>query len=52
MKTAQELREKYIYYIVIVVLTLVAIVFLPLVGLDQQGEINFNAPSSAMGWIT
>ena len=47
----QEFREKYIYYAVIVVLTLVAITFLPLIGLDQQGQINFNAPANAMGWV-
>ena len=46
----QEFREKYIYYAVIVVLTLVAITFLPLIGLDQQGQINFNAPATVMGW--
>lgn len=49
MKSAQEIREKYIYYIVIIVLTLVAIIFLPLIGLDQQGQINFNAPDTTMG---
>ena len=47
----QEFREKYIYYAVIVVLTLVAITFLPLIGLDQQGQINFNAPANVMGWL-
>lgn len=47
----QEFREKYIYYAVIVVLTLVAITFLPLIGLDQQGQINFNAPATFMGWV-
>ena len=47
----KEFREKYIYYALIVLLTLVGIVFLPLVGLDQNGEINFNFPASAMGWI-
>lgn len=47
----QEFREKYIYYAVIVVLTLVAITFLPLIGLDQQGQINFNAPANVMGWV-
>lgn len=47
----QEFREKYIYYAVIVVLTLVAITFLPLIGLDQQGQINFNAPANLMGWV-
>ena len=47
----QEFREKYIYYAVIVVLTLVAITFLPLIGLDQQGQINFNAPATVMGWL-
>lgn len=47
----QEFREKYIYYAVIVVLTLVAITFLPLIGLDQQGQINFNAPANFMGWV-
>lgn len=47
----QEFREKYIYYSVIVVLTLVAITFLPLIGLDQQGQINFNAPATVMGWV-
>lgn len=47
----KEFREKYIYYALIVLLTLVGIVFLPLIGLDQNGEINFNFPASAMGWI-
>ena len=51
MSKLQEFREKYIYYAVIVVLTLVAITFLPLIGLDQQGQINFNAPASTMGWV-
>lgn len=51
MSKLQEFREKYIYYAVIVVLTLVAITFLPLIGLDQEGQINFNAPASTMGWI-
>lgn len=51
MKSAQEFREKYIYYAVIVVLTLVAITFLPLIGLDQEGQINFNAPATPMGWV-
>lgn len=51
MSKLQEFREKYIYYAVIVVLTLVAITFLPLIGLDQQGQINFNAPASSMGWV-
>ena len=47
----KEFREKYIYYALIVLLTLVGIVFLPLIGLDQNGEINFNFPASVMGWI-
>ena len=51
MKSVREIRERYIYYIVIIVLTLVAIIFLPLVGLDEEGEINFNAPDTTMGWI-
>ena len=51
MSKLQEFRAKYIYYAVIVVLTLVAITFLPLIGLDQQGQINFNAPASTMGWV-
>jgi len=51
MSKSQEFREKYIYYAVIVVLTLVAITFLPLIGLDQQGQINFNAPASPVGWV-
>ena len=51
MMKAQEFREKYIYYAVIIVLTLVAIIFLPLIGLDQKGQINFNAPSTSIGWL-
>lgn len=51
MTKTQEFREKYIYYAVIVVLTLVAIVFLPLIGLDQEGQINFNAPATTIGWV-
>lgn len=47
----KEFREKYIYYALIVLLTLVGIVFLPLIGLDQNGEINLNFPASIMGWI-
>ena len=47
----KEFREKSIYYALIVLLTLVGIVFLALIGLDQNGQINFNFPASIMGWI-
>lgn len=47
----KEFREKYIYYALIVLLTLVGIVFLPLVGLDQNGEINFKFPATPMAWV-
>lgn len=47
----REFRERYIYYALIVLLTLVGIIFLPLIGLDVNGEINFNFPATAMAWV-
>ena len=47
----REFREKYIYYVIICVLTLVAIIFLPLIGLDPEGQINLNTPDTTIGWI-
>lgn len=44
-------REKYLYYTLIVIVTLISLVFLPMVGLDQEGNINLNIPSSTMGWV-
>ena len=44
-------REKYLYYALIVGLTIISIVFLPLLGLDQNGEINFKFPQTILAWI-
>lgn len=47
----KNFREHYLYYALIVVLSLISLVFLPMIGLDQDGEVNFNFPKSTMGWV-
>ena len=47
----REFREKYIYYVIICVLTLVAIIFLPLIGLDPEGQINLSSSETTIGCV-
>ena len=47
----KELKENYLYYILIVFLSLIAIIFLPMLGLDQKGNIQFNFPKTKLAWI-
>ena len=46
----KDVREHYLYYFLIVFLSLIAIIFLPMLGLDQKGEIKFNFPKSPIAW--
>ena len=47
----KEFREHYLYYFLIVFLSLISIIFLPMLGLDQNGQICFNFPKSTIAWI-
>ena len=47
----KEFREHYLYYFLIVFLSLISIIFLPMLGLYQNGQICFNFPKSTIAWV-
>ena len=47
----KEFREHYLYYFLIIFLSLISIIFLPMLGLDQNGQICFNFPKSTIAWV-
>lgn len=44
----RELLKQYMYYGIITMLVIVALVFLPM--LDTDGDLGFDKPTTAMGW--
>lgn len=49
MEKFRELFKQYMYYGIISMLVIVALVFLPM--LDTDGNLGFSKPSTTLGWI-